>query len=171
MLIEILKHTPIWVFFLFALLVRLGFVLARSRDVSVGRAVMVPLVMSALSVAGVVSAFPGMALPIVAWAGGLVLALGGCVALNYPRGVAMTAERRVHVPGSWVPMGLMMTIFFTKFAVGMTLAMQPGLAHAAGFAVPVSMIYGAMSGAFLVRALAALRVWWKAPAEVALAGA
>lgn len=171
MLIEILKHIPIWVFLLFAVLVRLGFVLARSRDVSIGRAATVPLVMAILSVAGVVSAFAPAALPIVAWAAGLLLALGVCRVLGYPRGVAMTAERRVHVPGSWVPMGLMMTIFFTKFAVGVTLTFQPALAHTVEFAVSASLIYGTVSGAFLVRALAALQVWWKAPAEVVLAGA
>lgn len=170
MVIEILKHLPIWVYFLFAVLVRLGFVLARDREVSLGRAVLVPLAMSALSVAGVVSAFPGMILPIVAWAGGVLIALAMCVALGYPRGVAMVSARKVHLPGSWVPMVLMMTIFFTKFGVNVALFQQAALAHAASFAGPVSLLYGAVSGAFLVRALAVLKVWWKVPAGEVMAG-
>ena len=160
MLIEIIKHVPIWVFFLFALLVRLGFVLSRDREVAPARAVIVPMAMAALSVAGVVSAFPGMLLPIAAWGMGMLFSLGLCVALGYPSGVEMIAGR-VRLPGSWVPLALMMGIFFTKFAVGMSLAQQPALAHVVTFAVPVSLIYGSISGAFLIRALSVLRLLGK----------
>ena len=37
------------------------------------------------------------------------------------------AERRIHQPGSFVPLALMMGIFFTKYGVGVSLAMHPAL--------------------------------------------
>jgi len=49
-----------------------------------------------------------------------------------------------------------MGIFFTKFAVGVQLALHPDLVHRAGFAVAASMIFGAFAGLFLGRTL---RLW------------
>jgi len=62
------------------------------------------------------------------------------------------AQQAFRVPGSWLPLALMMAIFLLKYAVGVTLAMQPHLAHSAGFAITVSAAYGALSAVFLARA-------------------
>ena len=59
-------------------------------------------------------------------------------------------------PGSAVPLALMMGIFFTKYAVGVLLAMHPELRHQMGFALGISALYGGFSGIFAARAL---RLW------------
>jgi len=48
---------------------------------------------------------------------------------------------------------MMMTIFFARYAVTVTLAMNPGLAASPWLATGVGCAYGLMSGAFLARAL------------------
>jgi len=50
----------------------------------------------------------------------------------------------------------MMGIFFTKYAVGVTLALQPALARDLPVALALSAVYGAFSGVFLARAA---RLW------------
>jgi hypothetical protein len=50
----------------------------------------------------------------------------------------------------------MMGIFFTKYAVGATLAMHPEIRHDAAFALAVPLMYGLFSGIFAGRAL---RLW------------
>jgi len=66
------------------------------------------------------------------------------------------AAREFQVAGSAVPLVLMMGIFFTKYVVGVALAMHPELRQQAGFAVGVPMLYGAFSGIFAARAV---RLW------------
>src|SRR5439155_15157054 len=56
MLLQIVQHTPVWVWGLLAGLVALGVSQARDREVSLARITILPLVMLALSFSGVVSA-------------------------------------------------------------------------------------------------------------------
>jgi hypothetical protein len=65
-------------------------------------------------------------------------------------------NRRFQLPGSMVPLALFMGIFFTKYAVGASLSMQPALAHDVNFALAISTLYGAFSGALLARTA---RLW------------
>ena len=66
------------------------------------------------------------------------------------------ATREFSLPGSVVPLALMMGIFFTKYAVGVSTAMVPELTQLESFVLTVTVIYGAFSGIFLGRAI---RLW------------
>ena len=66
------------------------------------------------------------------------------------------------MPGSAVPLALMMGIFFTKYAVGVTLGMHLAQANDVSFALAVSALYGAFSGVFAGRAA---RLWRLALAQ------
>ncbi len=50
----------------------------------------------------------------------------------------------------------MMTIFCTKYAVGVTNAINPALLHHTAVALTVSTIYGVCSGVLIARAI---RLW------------
>ena len=60
---------------------------------------------------------------------------------------------RFTVPGSWMPLALMMGIFFFKFAVAVALAIKPGILDTTPAAVMVAATYGVFSGLFMARAL------------------
>lgn len=64
--------------------------------------------------------------------------------------------RTFQVPGSWVPLALMVGIFANKYVVGVTLNMHPEVAHEAIFTLGFSALYGAFSGVFAARAA---RLW------------
>ena len=70
----------------------------------------------------------------------------------------MCARHNFHLPGSWVPMGLILAVFLMKYGIGVQLAMAPELAHQAGFAYTVSTLYGLLSGLFGARTLRLLRL-------------
>src|SRR5204863_101542 len=53
-------------------------------------------------------------------------------------------------------LALMMGIFLTKYAVGVSLAFSPALAQSASYATAISVVTGALSGVFLGRAV---RLW------------
>ncbi len=157
MLLEILKRTPPWVFVLFAALVFFGVMQSRTRQVTLARVTILPVVLIGLSLSGLLGSFGGNAntgFAIAAW----LAALATAVLINryakWPRNVVYTASTRTFlVEGSWLPLAVMMTIFFTRYAVTVALAMNPGLAASPWLATGVSFAYGLMSGAFLARAL------------------
>ncbi|MEK8034586.1 DUF6622 family protein [Ideonella sp. DXS29W] len=162
MLIQILSHTPTWVFGLFAALLLLGLSQLATRRVKLLRASLLPLGMLGLSLYGVCSglaaAHPWV---LLVWLKALAVSAVFVMRRPAPEGTQYDAASRNFVlPGSAVPLSMMMAIFFTKYAVGVMLAMQPGLAQQAVFAGSLSLLYGALSGVFLGRAARLWQLAW-----------
>lgn len=157
MLMQIVLHTPKWVFAVFFLLLWLGAKQLLTNSVSLTRVTLMPVAMGGLSLYGVVSVFGDSLGALLGWAVAALLLL----ALVLQRPVPATtrydaAERRFHVAGSPVPLMLMMGIFLTKYVVGAALAMHPELGHGAVFGIVVPTLYGAFTGVFVARAT---RLW------------
>ncbi|WP_306171895.1 DUF6622 family protein [Variovorax sp. KK3] len=157
MLTQILTHTPRWVFVLFALLVWLGMRQMFASAMSLTRVTLMPLAMTGLSFYGIVSAFGDAPVALIGWAGAATAALLTVQRWPLPASARYdVAARRFHLPGSAVPLALMMGIFFTKYTVGVLVAMHPQLPLHTGFALGIGLLYGAFSGVFAARAL---RLW------------
>jgi hypothetical protein len=157
MMLQILAHTPRWVFVLFAVLVWYGCKQLLAGTVSLTRVTLMPLAMTGLAVYGVGSAFGGASMALLGWAAAALVVLALWLQRPLPAATRYdAASRSFHVRGSAVPLALMMGIFFTKYAVGVALAMHPELRHQAMFAVGIPMVYGVFSGSFIGRAL---RLW------------
>ena len=113
-----------------------------------------PLVLIGLSLSGLWSTFGGNAFAIAAWVAAVLAALLLNRVAKWPRKVSYAPETRSFlVEGSWAPLAVMMIIFFARYTVAVTLAMQPELAATLWLPVAVSFAYGLMSGAFLARAV------------------
>lgn len=154
---QIFAHTPAWVFMLFAALVALGCSQMRTREVTLARAAILPLVMAALSLAGTLNAFPGSLWALASWAVVLVFTTGLMGLKPVPNGTVFNAASHSFTrPGSAVPLALMMGVFFTRYAVGASLGLRPDLAALPAFACAASAAFGLFSGLFLARGL---RLW------------
>jgi hypothetical protein len=153
MILGILQHTPVWVWVVFAAILLLGLQQTRTRDVSTARATILPVVMIVLSLSGVLGAFAHVPLAWVAWAVGV-----GSSLLLASKAVAVRGASRstqpghLQIPGSFVPVILILAVFITKYTAGIALAMNPSLAANTGVAVALSLVYGAFSGLFWARA-------------------
>ena len=147
---------PVWPFVILAGLVLLGYRQSRDRVVQPGTLAKVALAMLALSLYGVTTAFGAHMIPVLAWAVAFVVAvfLGG--PLLAPRGLAKEGAA-VRMPGSWVPLGLMLGIFMTKFGLGFATGMGAHVLQEAWFGAAVSAALGLFSGAFAARAAAVHR--------------
>lgn len=164
MLIQILTRTPPWVFLLFFVLLALGYVQSKNRTLSYSKVSILPGAMVMLSFYGVFSAFGANPIGLVFWILGVAIAVGVIAKRPAPKGVTFSAETQsFFVPGSWLPMALMMAIFFTKYAVGITLARQLPIASEMAFVGLVGFCYGFFSGVFLARAMVILRCARHAP--------
>ncbi|MEO8718842.1 MAG: DUF6622 family protein [Burkholderiales bacterium] len=178
MLLEILKHiltqpdghlvlfniarravagTPLWVWGLFVALVALGLSQARARTVSETRLAVGPLAMAAYSLYGVTLAFGWSLTATAAWVIGLALTLGAGWVLKRPGGVRYVAEsRRFEVPGSWIPLALILVIFLVRYLLAVSMAIDPSLRLAATFVIGTALAYGLLGGVFPARAV---RIW------------
>ena len=154
MLQQILSHTPTWVFGLFAALLALGLKQTRAGTMGLLRVSLMPVAMTALSVYGTISAFGAAPAVVLAWTATAGALLAFVVRRPLASAVRFDAtSRTLQMPGSWVPLALMMGIFLTKYFVGAVLAMQPALAGNAGFGIGFAALYGAFSGVFTGRAV------------------
>jgi len=154
MILQILERTPPWVFALFAVLLVLGVLQSRPRALGRARVALMPAIFLPLSLWGVWNAFGPEPLAFGAW----LVAVGTAVLLNrqfrIPRQVSYVPDtRQFRVAGSWIPLAMMMAIFFTRYAIAVATAMQPPLTSMPSFAAAVGFAYGLMSGTFLARAL------------------
>lgn len=155
MFITIVQHTPVWVWGLLAALVALGLSQTRDREISPMRVTILPLVMIALSLSGVFSAFGHFPVALGGWAAGVGAALGFGRQFILARGAAWSPQgATLRVPGSWLPLMLIVALFSLKYFAGASLALHPELATDAAFAGPMSLAYGSFSGLFLARGLA-----------------
>ena len=86
--------------------------------------------------------------------------------LQSPTFIKITTERWAYqtnlaLPGSWVPLALILGIFMKKYVVGFMTAMQPSLAQDANFAVPIAALYCAFSGVFLAGSIRSWRLFFQ----------
>lgn len=150
-----LAKIPVWVFPLFVLLLALGWRQATTRTLRPALLAWVGVAMVGLSLAGVVTMpGPGAAL-LLAWATGLALALSVGRPVFHPGPLAM-AGARVQVPGSLMPLVLMMTIFAAKFSIGFATGLGVAMVSSDGFQFVSAGLFGLLSGGFAARGLA---VW------------
>jgi hypothetical protein len=166
MLIAIVQHTPAWVWGLLSVLIAFGLWQTRDREMSLARVTILPLVMIALSLSGVFSAFGHTPVALGGWAAGVSAALAFARQIVSVRGATWSAQTAtLHVPGSWLPLALIVALFSVKYFVGVKLAMHPALAADTNFAGLCSLAYGGFSGLFLARGIS-LRSLARRPTEL-----
>jgi hypothetical protein len=154
MLLQIILRTPTWVWALFAFLFWQGLKLTRPNSTGLVRVTLVPVVMVCLSIYGTISAFGGHPDVLVVWLAAATTASLVLLKFPLPQGARYDAmEQRIYQQGSLVPLALMMGIFFTKYGVGVSIAMHPALTQEPTFFIAVSALSGAFSGVFAARAL------------------
>ena len=160
---QILINTPVWVWGLLVALLVLGFSQTKSRTVGLTRVVLLPLSLGALSLYSTLSTFGTSPTVLGSWLATTVLLVLLVTRLPLPAGASYDIKaRQFQLPGSWVPIALILGIFLTKYAVGVSVAMHPELKSHVNFASVVVILYGAFSGIFVGRALRLIRLAWLA---------
>jgi hypothetical protein len=159
---EIVKRTPTWVWGLFAALLALGLSQLRDQQPSLRRVTLVPIGMVVFGLYGLWSAFgssPQIAAVMLAWLAATLTVSGAMLFLPVRSKARFEATKaQFWVPGSAVPLVLILGIFMTKYLAGVELGMNPAIARDASFALPISLLYGAFNGLFAARALRLIRL-------------
>lgn len=172
-LAQIIANTPAWVWGLLAALLWLGASQLFDRTAALRRVLLMPLAMTGFSVYGLASALArsaqtGAAVGIWLITAVAVTTLALWMRPGAPAGARFdSATRRFYLPGSAVPLLLIVGIFVTKYVVGVELALQPSLAADAAFAMQIAVLYGMFNGWFAARALRLLRLVPRAALQAA----
>ena len=149
---SIVSHTPAWVFVVFAMLIALGLRQTRPRVVSRRRLIVLPAVVAAFSFYGVVMASHGSALALAAWLTAIATAFL-LTRLVPPSGAVSESAATVRVPGSWVPMEVILGLFTARYAYNVMLAIHPEVLQSASFMTLFSALFGFLGGLLLSRSV------------------
>ena len=159
MILQILIHTPLWVWALLAALLGLGLWQRRERRVRRGQLLALPLALLTLGLWSMAPGFVAQPVAAVLWLGAIcaTTALG----LRLPRPAAarwLTEEARLFLPGSWVPLLLIVAIFCLRYGAGVGQGLHPEWRGMATVQWPLALLFGSLSGLFLGRALGLLQL-------------
>jgi len=149
--IQILSHTPLYVWAILAFLVWRGVAELREREIAMARMFVLPLVMLVLTLHDIARKFGLDATALAAWTTAFVLAALLAWRFGRVRVLPGTAPGRVRVAGSVIPLLLMLSIFTLKYATSVLLAVRPELAGEA--AAGVCALFGVFNGYLFGRLL------------------
>lgn len=162
MLIEILRHTPPWVWGVLAVLLGLGVMQLRPRDVPAWQPGVLPLVLFALGLSTLWPLLHAHAWSALPWVAGLALSAGFGWRLGAPAGARWNAaSQRLHRPGSVVPLGVMLAVFLLKYAAGVGTALAPEVARQPAAVAALALMSGVLGGWFSGRSAALLALVWR----------
>ena len=167
MMLMILSHTPIWVWLLLTLLLALGLWQRRDRRVRRGQLLALPLALLALGLWSMASGFAALPLVCLCWLGSIAAFLW--LGTRLPRPAAarwLPEEQRLFLPGSWVPMVLIVSIFSLRYGAGVGQGLHPQWRGQWQVQAPLALLFGGLSGLFLGRTLGLLRLTRPADANV-----
>ena len=148
--IQILKNTPIWVWAILAALIYLGSKQLKARVVKRYSVLIAPVVFLFV---GLMAAGRGP-VGLATWAVSLTSLAVVTFFVWQPTGGARyePSGDRLHMPGSVVPMLLMLAIFLLNYVINVVLAINPSYRGELVWQVVPALILGALSGVFIGRA-------------------
>lgn len=149
-IVQILTHTPWWVFVLFAFLVSRGVRAFNPAEVSLVQLAIVPAVFMIWGLAGLVERYgldPGaFALWLAA------LAIGAALGAAILQGAALKGDRSrgiIYRPADFTVLPLIVVAFFSKYALAVMAAMSPEIVNAVGFRIVDLGVSGVFAGIFV----------------------
>ncbi len=156
---QILMYTPRWVFGILAALVILGLWQVRTRQVSLPVALILPIYMLVDSFTGVFGYVGLNLLALSCW----LLAAVSITSLSLTlmdKNIAKfdLSNRKLEIRGSWLPLFIILGIFFTRFALGVATGMDLKVIQHPYFPVTTALVLGGWSGFFLARGV----IFWRA---------
>lgn len=154
-----LSHLPVWPFAVLLVLIALGIWQSRSRVVSPIAPAVLAVAFLLYSIYGVVSSFGATLSALGPWVAAVLLSVvAGRPAFGPPAVTRLPETRKIQLPGSWLPLALMMGIFVVKFIVGFVEGARLPGGQQAWFAPAASFLLGALSGGFASRAVTIRRL-------------
>ncbi|MGF6725309.1 hypothetical protein P3T43_004686 [Paraburkholderia sp. GAS41] len=145
----IIHGTPIWVWVLLAVLLSRGVKALHSRTAPLSRLAIVPLIFAGWGIAHLVSSPLAGWSDAIAWATGAVVGIGaGVFMASRTRFIVNPIANTVMVPGSVVPLLLIVAIFVSKFWLGFQMATATDVSSLGMYMLIGAAVSGLIAGVF-----------------------
>lgn len=171
MLLNILTHTPLYVWVILALLVIRGVGASRDREMAFYKLVILPILLPLAMLAELTVKYGLGSAALPAWAAGAAVAGIATWKLSGARISAGKQAGKVLVRGSWLLLAVLMTVFLTKYVATVALLITPHLRAHMLFMTPVCLMYGVCNGILLARLARDWQSWHQLREHGALAAA
>ncbi|MBQ0957970.1 hypothetical protein KAK06_03265 [Ideonella sp. 4Y11] len=149
-----MSNVPYWVFAILVGLVILGLLQARPSRASRGKVLTMPLVITLVSLSAIVQLFGWNLAALAAWGLGLSLLVAKRRLISFSAQASFSASQEVFlIPGSWLPLALLMGLFALRFFATGSLVRHPELAEQLSYAALIGLGFGVFAGAFVARSL------------------
>ncbi len=157
MFVQILSHTPIWVWAILTGITVLGASQLRARQLPRWRVMALPATLLMLGLWSMAPGFRAHPASAVIWLVALLgMATPGRRLAARSGAVWLAGPQRLHLPGSTLPLLLALTIFCLRYINGVATAMNPALTALPQWQWPLAILFGGLSGLFMGRALGLL---------------
>lgn len=163
-LIDILVHTPLWVWALFAFVLYIGWQRTRDRVVPLWRLLLLPGVLAIVSVSGWFGAGSD-GLPAIG--AGVVLGAGIGWLLERPGATRRLSDNRVWLRGDWWSLLQIALILALRYATAIVPIADPALAGNGGWHLTTLFLSSGLTALFVGRAAARLRTYFTSSPAVA----
>ena len=127
-MLQIITKIPVFVWPLFAILLIGGLRARKTSAVPIAVLLLIPSIFFGWSLFSFFGKYATNPLAILFWL--LCLGVGGFIGFLHMQRLKLQFDRqkkKVEMPGSWIPLILSMSIFTSKFSVGMMSSMMPHL--------------------------------------------
>lgn len=151
MLNQIITNTPVFVWAILAFLIVRGVIALRTREMSMNKLFIMPIVTLVLSLFDIQAKFGMGGVALATWLCATATTMALLVKFGAARVAPAATAGRVIVRGSVWPLVLMMGIFVTKYVTSIAVAVQPHLRQDVLFTVVVCALFGVFSGYFAGR--------------------
>jgi hypothetical protein len=152
-ILEVLKHTPAYVWVILAALIAFGSLQMRDQVMSRTRVWLLPIGLGGYSLWSAAATFGAQWHVLAAWAIGMGFMLSIARRVNWPRNVRFLPERNAFAVGaSVVPLVAMLAVFAVRYVATVTLILNPQWRSLAAVAIAGSLGYGLLAGIFAMRA-------------------
>jgi len=159
-ILDILTHTPIWVWGLFAFVVFIASQSIADRTVSLFRLVLLPAIMLIIAATGLVSGGWGV-LPAIL----VGIAAGSAVGwlLEREGGTRRLANGKVWLRGDWWTLAQVLLTFGVRYTATVIGVVNPALGSTFAFQLATALISSLLSAMFLGRTAARLTTYFRSP--------
>lgn len=153
--IDIITHTPFWVWPVLALLIVIGLKRTQDRTVSAPRLVLMPLIILGLAawnlaaLGGSLAAMAGLGL-------GIVAGTSAGLALEGRAGTTQVSRGVVHLRGDWISLLVLLAIFAMRYATTVVSMTAPTIAAGDAYHFVTALLSGFF--AFLTLSRTGLRL-------------
>ncbi len=168
-ILEMLSHTPIWVWVLLVFLISRGVAATRPREASPARVLIVPVVFFLWGLPSLIGAGDAVAAKLGLFAAGMLagLAAGWGLAALMPAPRLSRETGMLAMPGSPIPLILILAAFASKYAGGVAMAVVGDTIIHTEIALLLSAAGGLFAGLFWGRTLGKFAAALRAAGEPA----